>query len=77
MKNVIGKIKISINSTLLRRKERRELMHIIDSDKVKYHGLKGFSEEYKKGYYDAMFAPDKTPTIVEDIKNCLHIQQKQ
>ena len=43
-------------------------MHIIDSDKVKYHGLKGFSEEYKKGYYDAMFAPDKTPTIVEDIK---------
>lgn len=43
-------------------------MHIIDSDKVMYHGLKGFSEEYKKGYFDAMTAPDRTPTIVEDIK---------
>ena len=43
-------------------------MHIIDSDKVKYHGLKGYSEEYKRGYFDAMVAPDETPTIVEDIK---------
>ena len=43
-------------------------MHIIDSDKVMYHGLKGCSEEYKKGYLDAMTAPDRTPTIIEDIK---------
>lgn len=43
-------------------------MHIIDSDKVMYHGLKGYSEEYKQGYFDAMGAPDKTPTIIEDIK---------
>lgn len=43
-------------------------MHIIDSDKVKYHGLKGYSEEYKRGYFDAMAAQDDTPTIVENIK---------
>lgn len=43
-------------------------MHIIDSDKVMYHGLKGCSEEYKKGYLDAMSATDRTPTIVENIK---------
>lgn len=43
-------------------------MHIIDSDKVKYHGLKGYSEEYKRGYFDAMAAQDNTPTIVENIK---------
>ena len=43
-------------------------MHIIDSDKIMYHGLKGCSEEYKKGYLDAMTAPDRTPTIIEDIK---------
>lgn len=43
-------------------------MHIIDSDKVMYHGLKGYSEEYKQGYFDAMGAPDQAPTIIEDIK---------
>ena len=43
-------------------------MHIIDSDKVMYHGLNGYSEEYKQGYIDAMGAPDETPTIIEDIK---------
>lgn len=43
-------------------------MHIIDSDKIMYHGLKGYSEEYKKGYLDAMSASNRAPTIVEDIK---------
>jgi hypothetical protein len=44
-------------------------MRIIDLDKVKYHGLESCSEEYKKGYLDAVNAAlDDTPTIIEDIK---------
>jgi len=43
-------------------------VHIIDSDKIEYHGLKGYSEEYQKGYFDAMSAPDETPTIISDIQ---------
>ena len=48
--------------------EKGDKMHIIDSDKVMYHGLNGYSEEYKQGYFDAMGAPDETLTIIEDIK---------
>lgn len=43
-------------------------MHIIDLDKMKYRELKDCSEEYKKGYLDAINALDNTPTIIEDIK---------
>lgn len=42
-------------------------MRIIDEDAVKYHGLKGKSEEYRDGYFDAMAAHDNAPTVINSI----------